>query len=156
MAVNSRRFQLDGTTVTTCHTIHRTQCKHTIHVHNWDIYGIFHGCHVNPWSNQGIKSCCQQAKTVTLQKKFQLPTWNITFIILRLFSSCLLLYALHRFWLGLLRYKENVNELFKMQYKFQPILNYFYFQRTYFLQVIILRSHAKRGRDVLRVDILLL
>lgn len=45
-----------------------TQCKHTIHVHNWDIYGIFHGCHVNLWGNQAIKSHCQQAKTVTLQK----------------------------------------------------------------------------------------
>lgn len=84
MAVNSRRFQLDWDHRHTCHTIHHTQCKQTIHVHNWDIYGIFCGCHVNPWNNQAIKSCCQQAKTAPLQKNSSCWHEN-TFIISRLF-----------------------------------------------------------------------
>lgn len=152
MAVNSRRFQLNGTTATTCHTIHCTQCKHTIHVHNWDIYGIFRSCHVNLWSNQAIKSCCQQAKTVTLKKipvadmKFYIHHFNAFFPS----ASCFMLfmafelvfYGTKRIWLNCLKCSINFSHRT-------------YFYKTYFLQVIILRSHAKRGRHILRVNILI-
>ena len=118
MAVNSRRFQLDWDHRHTCHTIHHTQCKQTIHVHNWDIYGIFCGCHVNPWNNQAIKSCCQQAKTVTLQKNSSCWHEN-TFIISRLFffpaGSCFMLLTAfelvfqgtRRTWMSCLKGKRN-------------------------------------------------
>lgn len=146
MAVNSRRFQLDWDHRHTCHTIHHTQCKQTIHVHNWDIYGIFCGCHVNPWNNQAIKSCCQQAKTVTLQKNSSCWHEN-TFIISRLFfSSWLLLYAPHCFWAGLSGYKENVNELFKGQEKSQPMLDSFIFIELIFLRwKSEVTCHEKKG-----------
>ena len=109
----------------TCHTIHHTQCKQTIHVHNRDIYGIFRCCHVNPWNKQAIKSCCQQAKTVTLQKNSSCWHENCIYHFKTCFffsPSCLLLYDPHCFWAGLsehrrtwmscLKSKRNSNSFF--------------------------------------------
>ena len=118
----------------TCHTIHHTQCKQTIHVHNRDIYGIFRCCHVNPWNKQAIKSCCQQAKTVTLQKNsscwhenciYHFKTCFFFFpqLPLALCSSLLLSWSF--------RAQEDLNELFKEQEKFQLIL-FFFLQICYF------------------------
>lgn len=115
----------------TCHTIHHTQCKQTIHVHNRDIYGIFRCCHVNPWNKQAIKSCCQQAKTVTLQKNSSCWHENCIYHFKTCFffsPSCLLLYAPHCFWAGLsehrrtwmscLKSKRNSNSFFSFFYKY--------------------------------------
>ena len=87
-------------------------------------------------------------------KKFQLLTWKYIYHFKTFFfSSWLLLYAPHCFWAGLSGYKENVNELFKGQEKSQPMLDYVYFHRTYFLKVKILRSHATRKRAVLKFEV---
>ena len=60
---------------------------------------------------------------------------KIAFIISRLVfffpPSCLLLYASHCFWAGLSGHKEDWNELFKQQEKFQLIL-FFFLQICYF------------------------
>ena len=111
----------------TCHTIHHTQCKQTIHVHNRDIYGIFHCCHVNPWNKQAIKSCCQQAKTVTLQKNsscwhenciyhfktcffFFFPPAASCFMLLTAFE--LIFQGRRRTWMSCLKSKRNSNSFF--------------------------------------------
>lgn len=76
---------------------------------------------------------------------------KITFIILRLvfffFFQLPLVFCSSPLLGGLSGHKENVNGLFKVQEKSQPILDCFYFHSTSFLEVTVL-GHMPRGDEM--------